>query len=88
MANLPMIVPKRMDTKTYGNNYDAAWLPVKDAARLFNAIGSSGGINWSWYYFISEGDAIAFELWCNRNAHETRGVYPPWERGPWSVRYR
>lgn len=77
---LPAIVPPRID--------DATWGDLNAAARWFNSIGSSGGINWAWKYFLSMSDAEGFETWCKRNFYETRGIYPAWERGPISVRYR
>jgi hypothetical protein len=80
---VPAIVPERKY-----ETYAECWSAVHTAARWFNRIGSSNGMNWAWYHFLTENDAIGFDTWCQRNNHETRGVYPAWERGPISVRYR
>ena len=80
---VPAIVPTQWDA-----NDKWIWDNVRHALRWFNSIGGSGGINWTWAYFVQDSDAQGFNTWCGRNGYETRGVYPAWERGPIGVRYR
>jgi hypothetical protein len=67
---------------------DASWNDVRWALRFFASNGGSGGINWTWAYFLNEQDATGFNLWCGRNGYETRGVYPPFHEHGYGVRYR
>lgn len=48
----------------------------------------AGGINWTWAYFGSEGEAKLFVEWLDQNGYEHRGVYPPRNDESWGVRFR
>lgn len=51
--------------------------------------GSSGGINWSWFYFDTEAKAIEFDSYARSQGAETRGVYQPSSgETSWGVRWR
>lgn len=76
-------VPVALPERTPGT-----WDDVRAAQRFFVSPDGSGGINWTWAYFLTESDAIGFDTWCGHHGYETRGVYPPHRDCYYGVRYR
>lgn len=62
---------------------------LKAALDMYCAVENTGGINWSWAYFICQSNAEAFDVWCIEHGLTTRGVYLPYLRDcRYGVRYR
>ena len=64
-------------------------MTVHEKIAQLEGVAQPGGINWCWADFPTHEAALEFDVWCEANNLETRGVYPPNKADErWSVRYR